>query len=836
MKMNTTHLLVHKCLFVVLMITASSHLLPVQSQSPCLESDYVALRALYLNTDGDNWINNTNWMTENEFINNAGPPNNLVFNGWHGITVDNSGCVTEINLDFNNLDGQVPFLLGIMAKLKVLNLASNKLIGEIPNDLGNILGLEYLFLKYNQLTGPIPADLADLDQLIILSIHDNQLSGTIPKELGRLKYVENLMLDDNHLSGEIPDDIGLMSSIINLRLGGNNLTGTLPGSIGDLTELNVLTFHNNQLTGCFDQNLIELCSQIATSQNSYTSDDNHYCVSWEQFCLTLEGLCGTPGSDDFCDCQTTLNLHENPEPQFINRASFHITSDDMIDHNEFTSYTAGDHVDLDQGFEIKLGSSLLANIDECAEECAVTEPCEGPPCAPLDLEYDDDGNPYFKNQIAIVFPSVSTASVVTADDLETFLDSIIYNFHIESGPSNYDFEDFMEATSISQCLCDYNIFLYEVNDTYEINEEGGGVAASGDGGPMEEGPSYVVNHVVDAGMTSDEDPIQDPPSIFDMQKLNSDSNLDKQIVAFLDSGVDPRYVPGSSLLADSIGRKSVINNYSCRTTNTVDKYGWNFVDFDSNVVDDRGHGTSVFRAYIHALNKLNVAIDDQNSLIVKVLDECGRGSAYSTACGISYAVARNADIINTSWGLYTNNTLLQTAIDYAVDEKGVLVSSSSGNQSKDLSFIDVEHFPSAYGYTHNRIDDFENGDSVVSEGYDKVFEVGGLCRDASSQSCLSQNEIVNLWSGSNYRSTGPQFSEPGIEIQKLYPITIECGGILGTSYAAPQFTAGLLNEHIKNNGNTDINHNLMIANSIAFDGQEQGVYYSYLLNNQSCTN
>jgi len=880
MKRHTTHL--KSLCFLMLSIISSSYCELIFAEAPasCIEDDYIGLRALYLSTNGDNWIVNDEWMSASDFIDNTTLPSTQDMSLWHGITVNQNGCVSKIELFTNDLSGSIPSdlknmvgleildlghnqiggiipqELGNLAELKELHLQSNQLVGSVPNtlgglnslerlnltsnqltgsipsELGNLAGLKYLFLKYNNLTGIIPSSLGSLSNLIILSIHDNGFSGSIPSSLGDLDLLENLMLDDNQLTGEIPNTLGNMESLVRLRLSGNYLTGTIPASIGDLTELTIFTFQDNELSGCFDENLHALCSQMTTSQNSYTSEGNNFCVPWEDFCDSLTGVCGSTDGDEYCYCQTTLNLHENPEPDFINRASFDIKSDDLIDHNLFSSYTAGNHIDLEEGFEVKLGSDFEADIDICTEGCEVSEPCSGPPCAPLDIEYDSDGNPYFSNQLAIVFPSLTPQAGSNQEDVKTYLDPIIFDF-VENPPPNFDLSTFKESTTISQCLCGFNLFLYEVDDIYEINEEGGGLAASSSGGPMEEGPSYVVNHLVDTGMTNEEAPIVGniPPPLED-QYLNDETNIQNPVVAFLDSGIDPAYIPSGALLADKQARPNFIINehLDCNST-PVDRFGWNFVDDDTNIVDDRGHGTSVYLAYQHALGKLGIEIEQQNTLIVKVLDGCGIGSAYSTACGISYAYAREADIISASWGLYANNTLLQTSIDHVV-ANGMLVSTSAGNQGKDLSLI--EHFPSAYGYTYDRIVDFATNELELSEGYDQIFEVGGLCRNAANETCVGANDNVDLWSGSNYRSNGPMFSEPGIEIQDLYTnMTVGCG-IMGTSYAAPQFTAGLVDMHIQNSGNDGVTQNEVINNSMSWDVDEVGIYYSYLLSNQSC--
>ena len=112
--------------------------------------DKDALVALYNATDGDNWLENTNWMTSG------------ALSTWHGVTTDSEGRVTELDLTRNQLKGEIPVELGNLSNLKSLDLSSNRLTGPIPAELGNLSNLESLYLGSNELTGCIPAGLQDV--------------------------------------------------------------------------------------------------------------------------------------------------------------------------------------------------------------------------------------------------------------------------------------------------------------------------------------------------------------------------------------------------------------------------------------------------------------------------------------------------------------------------------------------------------------------------------------------------------------------------------------------------------------------------------------------------
>jgi Leucine-rich repeat (LRR) protein len=129
-------------------LTKSSIIKNVPVRAAVSESDSLILVNFYNATDGENWTNNTNWLT--------GPVST-----WYGITIE-SDFVTEIRLKDNNLSGEIPTDLGQLISLEYLALDTNQLTGPIPTELGNLTELEYLYLNGNQLTGTIPVELFQL--------------------------------------------------------------------------------------------------------------------------------------------------------------------------------------------------------------------------------------------------------------------------------------------------------------------------------------------------------------------------------------------------------------------------------------------------------------------------------------------------------------------------------------------------------------------------------------------------------------------------------------------------------------------------------------------------
>ena len=217
---------------------------PSALRSPAPASDRDILIALYETTDGPNWLNSDNWLTD------------APLGEWYGVDTDASGRVVRLDLvgmwDNENsqriphgLSGPIPAELGGLANLEVLFLGNNELTGPIPAELGGLANLEHLGLYSNQLSGPIPAELGGLANLKYLGLFSNQLSGPIPAELGGLANLEGLSLGNNELTGPIPAELGGLANLEYLRLFSNQLSGTVPLSFLQLLQLRVFRFQDN---------------------------------------------------------------------------------------------------------------------------------------------------------------------------------------------------------------------------------------------------------------------------------------------------------------------------------------------------------------------------------------------------------------------------------------------------------------------------------------------------------------------------------------------------------------------------------------------------------------
>ena len=213
-----------------------------------MDLERAALVALYETTDGPNWINSENWLTD------------APLGDWYGVDTDASGGVVGLELGgqwdsdarewiLHGLSGPIPPELGNLADLTTLDLHHNLLRGPIPPELGRLADLQFLSLGSNDLTGPVPPELGGLTSLSWLILSANDLTGPIPPELGRLADLASLHLWGNDLTGPIPVELGQLVNLRFLSLSANNLEGPIPTILGSLTELGSLNLASNDLSG-----------------------------------------------------------------------------------------------------------------------------------------------------------------------------------------------------------------------------------------------------------------------------------------------------------------------------------------------------------------------------------------------------------------------------------------------------------------------------------------------------------------------------------------------------------------------------------------------------------
>lgn len=130
------------------------------------------------------------------------------------------------------------------------------------------------------------------------------------------------------------------------------------------------------------------------------------------------------------------------------------------------------------------------------------------------------------------------------------------------------------------------------------------------------------------------------------------------VVAVLDTGVTPN--------ADLDGKLTA---------------GYDFVNGDTDAVDDNGHGTSAAIVAAGDANDAGVAGICWTCRVmpVKVLDHTGTGGTVGIAKGITWAADHGADIITMSLGATAQTATVQQAVAYA-RSAGVILVAAAGNE------------------------------------------------------------------------------------------------------------------------------------------------------------
>jgi hypothetical protein len=177
-----------------------------------------ALMTVWFNSP-NNWFNQTNWLNEDECT-------------WVGVTCaeanaetrrernlqEGSSIVTKLELEGNNLAGNIPADIAFLKDLQILNLASNGIDGPIPSSIVSLNQLTTVVLNDNTLTGDLTdIDFSNLALLQIFDVSSNELDGVLPDSMTSLSSIEVIVMDNNNLSGGIPGSISNLQTLRKLH-------------------------------------------------------------------------------------------------------------------------------------------------------------------------------------------------------------------------------------------------------------------------------------------------------------------------------------------------------------------------------------------------------------------------------------------------------------------------------------------------------------------------------------------------------------------------------------------------------------------------------------------
>ncbi|MCY4572452.1 MAG: Ig-like domain-containing protein [Gemmatimonadetes bacterium] len=235
---------------------------------PTRDGDFLAcneersdLMKLYDAMGGDEWLNSANWGTA------------AALDNWFGIEVDSAGRVTEIDLDrnelsgeipaeiqyfphlrllrldYNDLEGEIPPEIGKLTELRRMDIDGNNFTGRIPPEFGNLVNLRVLWMGGNDMSGPIPPEFGNLKSLRELYLYEADFDGSIPAEFGGLTELRHLDIHDTRIDGPIPATLGALEKLAEIEVYGNRISGPLPAELGQLDSLEVMNLRDNRISG-----------------------------------------------------------------------------------------------------------------------------------------------------------------------------------------------------------------------------------------------------------------------------------------------------------------------------------------------------------------------------------------------------------------------------------------------------------------------------------------------------------------------------------------------------------------------------------------------------------
>jgi subtilisin family serine protease len=183
------------------------------------------------------------------------------------------------------------------------------------------------------------------------------------------------------------------------------------------------------------------------------------------------------------------------------------------------------------------------------------------------------------------------------------------------------------------------------------------------------------------------------------------------------------------------------------------KSGYDFVNKDSDPIDDNGHGThcaGIVAAMENGAGVVGVA-PAASLFAVKVLDSKGSGYVSDVAAGIDWSITNGMQVISMSLGSSSDSTLLHQACDRAY-AAGIVIVAAAGNSGQ-----------SRWGST-----------VIYPAKYSSVIAVGAT----------DSNDVRASWS-----STGPELelAAPGVYIYSTY-LGSAYATMSGTSMACPHVT------------------------------------------------
>ena len=246
------------------------------------------------------------------------------------------------------------------------------------------------------------------------------------------------------------------------------------------------------------------------------------------------------------------------------------------------------------------------------------------------------------------------------------------------------------------------------------------------------------------------------------------------VVAVIDTGIDLTH-PDIHINNIWINEKEIPGNLRDDDGNGFidDHIGWNFVNNSNNPYDLTGHGTHVAGLIAARWNNgRGIAGINRGAriMVLKVLNDLGKGWGSNVARAIVYAVDNGAQVINLSASHEGKTNFMKDALAYA-QEKGVLVVVSAGNKGLDTQGVEAANQPGTLVVSSTLPDDkrapFTNWGQEVDVAAPGVDVLSLRARNTDLNRFVAEDpekvkpgEAVVGPDRAYYRAAGTSFSTP----------------------------------------------------------------------------
>lgn len=200
------------------------------------------------------------------------------------------------------------------------------------------------------------------------------------------------------------------------------------------------------------------------------------------------------------------------------------------------------------------------------------------------------------------------------------------------------------------------------------------------------------------------------------------------VVAVIDTGINLHHPQLRNHLAvneiESMFQKNGIDD---DTNGFIDDiFGWNFVDNQTESIDEHGHGTAMAGIITGSTNRrpsLSMA-PLAKILAVDFMNETG-GTEFHAQQAMAYAISRKVQIINNSWSINCSELLKQAFLSWK--NENVIFVNAAGNSPIDVVINDI--IPSSLDLANSinvgSLDEYGNKSTYSGFGHTvKIFAPG----------------------------------------------------------------------------------------------------------------